>query len=213
MDTQKLIDSLVSEGARKPLPHPYRQTLYWLVGMALWLAAFSIYMGFRSDIFTKSTELLYILEAGNVFLIAISSGLAGFCLSRPDGYQMPRIRYIPFFFLILWGAVAFAGADHISFANILYAAIHCDFHCVLNIFTFSIAPGIAIFLIIRKGAALQPGLAGSMAVLSATAFGYLFMRLVEPNDDPLHLMFSHAIPIAIMCVAGIMAGKYMLRWL
>ncbi|PJB73582.1 MAG: hypothetical protein CO093_00365 [Alphaproteobacteria bacterium CG_4_9_14_3_um_filter_47_13] len=77
---------------------------------------------------------------------------------------------------------------------------------------FGTPPGIAMFLIVRKGAPIQCCWAGSMATWSVTAFGYLCMRLIEQNDNPAHLIVWHALPIVLMCVAGMMMGKYALRW-
>lgn len=54
--------------------------------------------------------------------------------------------------------------------------------------------------------------AGIMAALSVTAFAYVGMRLVEMNDNPAHLIFWHALPVMIMSIAGMLAGRYTLRW-
>ena len=212
MNTERLIDTLVAEGAKKPLPHPFKQTLFWLGGTMVWLVTLSIYQDFRYDIWDKFSDPLYGLELGILFLIAMSSSLAALCMSRPDGHQMPWIRFVPFGFLVLWTAAAFTGASDISWTSIFHTITLCQFSCALHILMFSAPPGIAIFLTIRKGAPIQRYLAGSMATLSVTAFGYLCMRLVELNDNTLHLIVWHALPIMIMCMAGMMAGKYLLRW-
>jgi hypothetical protein len=213
MNTDQLIDKLVAEGAQKPLPHPMKQALFWLLGTLVYLAAFSFYMGFRADIAAKFAEPLYIAELVLMSLTAISAGWAALCLSRPDCCQMPWIKYVPFDFLVLWAAVAFLGAENLNGTTILHTATLCQFDCPWHIFLFSLGPGIALFFLVRKGAPVQPYWAGTMATLSVTAFGYLCMRLVEMNDNPAHLLVWHALPVMIMSIAGMLAGKYTLRWL
>ena len=213
MNTDRLIDKLVAEGAKKPLPHPMKQAMFWLIGTLMYLAAFSVYMGFRADIATKFAETLYIADIVFMSLTAMSAGWAALCLSRPDGCQMPWIKYIPFDFLVLWAAVAFLGAENLNGAKILNTVTLCQFDCTWHILLLSLPPGIVLFLLIRKGAPVQLYWAGIMATMSVTAFAYVCMRVLEMNDSPAHLLVWHALPVMIMSLVGMLAGKYTLRWL
>lgn len=213
MNTDQLIDKLVAEGAQKPLPHPMKQAMFWLAGTLVWLAALSGYNGFRADFAEKLADPFYGLELILLFGMAFSAALAALCLSRPDGHQMPWIKYVPFGFIVPWAVAAFAGASgEISFASICHSMTLGQFDCPWHILLFSAPPGIAMFLIVRRGAPIQCCWAGSMATWSVTAFGYLCMRLIEQNDNPPHLIVWHALPIVLMCIIGMMAGKYALRW-
>jgi len=40
----------------------------------------------------------------------------------------------------------------------------------------------------------------------------MLMRLIEQNDNPAHLIVWHALPIMLMCMAGMMIGKFALKW-
>ena len=62
------------------------------------------------------------------------------------------------------------------------------------------------------GVAINYYWAGVMSTMSVTAFAYLFMRLVEGNDNPAHLIIWHIVPIILMCLLGIYAGRKALRW-
>ena len=212
MNTDQLIDKLVAEGAHKPLPHPMLQALFWLTGTLVYLAALSGYNGFRADIAEKFAETLYFAEVTLLSLTAMSAALAALYLSRPDCRQMPWIKYVPFGFLVFWAAVAFTESEMLNVTNIFYTVTLCEFDCLWYIFLFSTPPGIALFLVIRAGAPVQCYWAGTMATLSVTAFGYLCMRFVEMNDNPAHLLVWHALPVMMMCIAGMIAGKYALRW-
>ncbi|PJB72030.1 MAG: hypothetical protein CO093_03885 [Alphaproteobacteria bacterium CG_4_9_14_3_um_filter_47_13] len=213
MDTDDLIGKLAEEGARKPLLHPVKQTFFWLTGAMLYLVMFAGVSGFRTDIVTKLEQPLYIAELGLLFAMAVTASLAAFYLSRPDNCQKSWIKYLPFGFTVLWAFVAFAnGAGDVGFENLYHFVMLCQFDCPLHILLFSVPPGIAMFLLVRKGATIQCCWAGSMAVWSVTSFGYLCMRLIESNDDPAHLIVWHALPMLFMCMTGILIGKAVLRW-
>ncbi len=213
MDTDQLIDQLASEGPQKPLPRPMKQVLFWLAGTFVWLGATAWYSGFRSDLLGKLVDPLYITELGLLFGMAFSSAIAALCLSRPDGYQKPWVKYIPFAFILPWAAAAFSGATgDITFTSICHSMTLGQFDCPWHILLFSAPPGVVMFLIIKRGAPIQCYWAGSMATWSVTSFGYLCMRLVEQNDNPAHLIVWHALPIVLICMMGMMLGKILLRW-
>ena len=212
MNTDQLIDKLAAEGAQKPLPHPIKQILFWTLGALVYLAAFCLFLGFRDDIAVKLAEPLYIAELILMSLAALSAACAAVYLSRPDCGQMPWIKYVPFGFVVLWAAVAFLGFKNFGGLQIVDIANQYNIDCPLTIFLFSLPPGIVMFLLIRKGAPMQLCWAGIMATLSVTAFAYVGMRLVEMTDNPVHLLFWHALPVMIMSIAGMLAGKYTLRW-
>jgi len=213
METKKLIQKMVGEGAQKPLPHPMCQTAYWLIGILIYLGILGGYHGLRADIGEKLYGLFYVSEIILLMGIGIFSALAAFCLSRPDAHQKPWIKYVPFMLIVPWAIIAFIGSvGDLSFTNLSYAMSLSRFDCLSHIALFSIPPGIGIFLIVRMGAPIQCCSAGTMATLSVTAFGYMLMRLIEQNDNPAHLIVWHALPTMLMCVAGMMIGKVALKW-
>lgn len=207
-----LVADMVAEGAKKPLPHPFKQLALWLIVVAAYSIPVFAYSGFRADIAQKLTEPVYILELALLFLITFSATFAALCLSRPDCHQMPRIRYIPFGLLFFWAITAFAGASDISWTNICSTVSLGQVDCLWHILLFSALPVIAMFLVIRKGAPTECCWAGTTATWSVTSLAYLYMRLVEMTDNPLHLIVWHALPIVMMCMVGMIAGKYALRW-
>ncbi|MBI1285402.1 MAG: DUF1109 family protein [Thiobacillus sp.] len=212
MDTKQLIDQLVIEGAQKPLPGPMRQTLVWLAGTSLYVTTLTAYNGVRSDIADKLGNPRFALELVLLFAIASSAALAAFCLSRPDAHQKPWLRFVPLGFLVLWAMTAFSGAPELTAADILQSLTAGQFDCPWNILMLSVPPGVVMFLIIRRGATIRCCWAGGMATLGATSLGYLWMRMIEQNDNLAHLIVWHAVPILLMCVVGMMAGHMALRW-
>ena len=213
MNTDELVKRFVDEGAGKPLLHPMQQSLLWLAGILFYLFIFLFFDGFRPDLDEKLGLTSFMFELFLLFLIATSATIAAFCLSRPDGFQKPWIKYLPIPLLVVWAIIAFAGAgSEIGFQHLWNSASLRQFDCPSHIILFSLLPGVAIFILVRMGAAIHYNWAGIMATLSVTSFAYLFMRLVENTDNPAHLIVWHAIPIMLMCLIGMFVGRRVLRW-
>jgi hypothetical protein len=213
MKTENLINKLIDEGPKKPLPHPLKQTFYWLIGIVIYLILFATYNGFRSDITEKLREIPYVIEIILLFGIGTSSALTTLCLSRPDGHQMPWLKLVPFGFILLGVIAAFIGSTaEISVHNFAHSMTLKQFNCPMDIILFSALPGMALFFIVRIGITIQCCWAGTMATLSVTSFGYLLMRLIEPIDNPAHLIVWHVMPIIMICILGMMIGKLVFKW-
>lgn len=212
MNIDQLINRLAAEGAQKPLPHPIKQAAFWLFGTVVYLVMLSSYSGLRSDVNNRLDDPVYALELALLSGVAVSASFAALCLSRPDSYQMPYLKYVSFGFLAGWALAAFTGSESFDWNQIFDAMTLGQIDCVWHITLFSLPPAIAIFMIARRGATIQWCWAGGMATLAVTAFAYLCMRLIEQTDNPAHLIVWHAMPILSLCVLGMMAGMFLLRW-
>ncbi|KAA3640479.1 MAG: DUF1109 domain-containing protein [Proteobacteria bacterium] len=213
MKTENLIQKLIDEGPQKPMPHPIKQTTYWLLGMMFYLLIFSGFAGLRADITEKFLSLHFVIELILIVTIGIFSALSAFCLARPDGQQLPGLKIVPFALIVMWLLLTFSSSgDLVNGQNLVHSISLRQFDCPLHIALFSLPPGIALFLFVRMGATTQFYWAGSMATLSVTSFGYLLMRLIEPNDNLAHLIIWHILPIMVICLFGMIIGKLILKW-
>ncbi|MGY8815053.1 MAG: NrsF family protein [Gammaproteobacteria bacterium] len=213
MNADELIRQFADEGANKPLLNPRLQALLWVVCISIYLLLFLVFGGFRPDISEKLASTEFMLELSILFLIGSSATFAAFCLSRPDGFQLPWVKYVPFPLIIIWLLVAFFSAGSGMGVQNLWQSVNLErYDCPLHILFFSTLPVIVIFFLIRMGVAINYYWAGVMSTMSVTAFAYLFMRLVEGNDNPAHLIIWHIVPIILMCLLGIYAGRKALRW-
>lgn len=213
MELDKLISQLSDKGALKPLPSPFIQALIWISGAFIYLLVAGLYFGLRSDISEKSGDPYFVAELLLLLVIATVSALATCCLSRPDSHQKPWIKYVPFALIVPWAITALANATgELSFVNLIHTAGLSRYDCPWHIAVFSLPPAIALFFIVRAGATIRCCWAGGMATLSVTSAAYLMMRLVEQNDNPAHLFVWHALPIMLMCMAGMIIGRLILKW-
>lgn len=211
MDTDALILDLARKGARRPLPGLWRQMSLWLAGMFIWLGAVACYSGFRPDLTDKMMQLLYPAELALLFGLGVALARGALALSRPDRGQRSGVFLIPALFLFAWIPVALSGMSPMTDQSAAQAFDARHFDCLACILTLCVPPGIAMFLTVRLGAPIRTIRAGGMAAASAAAFSYLGMRLLEANDDPLHLLIWHAAPVLTLSLIGMAAGKILLR--
>ena len=212
MDTDNFIDNLVTQGAHKPMPSVLKQAALWLILSALWLAIMIAHAGLRPDLADKLAQPFYIPELILLLVVAITAALTALCLSRPDGLQIKWIKFAPFGFLIAWAIAAFFDMAPMGTPRLTEIMDPRQFDCVGCILTCCLPPAIAMFFIVRMGAPTHSGQAGAIAAFSATALAYFCMRLIEANDHPLHLLIWHALPVLILSLVGLLAGKAFLRW-
>lgn len=211
MDNNAFINSLIDEGARKALPHPLKQTALWLSGTLLYLLGVLFYEGLRPDILGRLADSRYLLELAVLFAAAIIAASSALCLARP-GNQIGILRGSLIALLGIWILVAFWNNPGLSWDFFSEASKAIAYDCVACIMFMAVPPGIAMFFMICKGVTINPLQAGSLATLAVTIFAYLCMRLIEPTDNPGHLILWHAIPVALMCGFGTMLGYFTLHW-
>lgn len=85
--------------------------------------------------------------------------------------------------------------------------------CAVATCGLAVAPGLALFVALRRGVPLAPASSGALASGSALLVAYLAMRLHCPNDDGWHLLVWHTLPIVpVMAVGALIGVLWLTRW-
>jgi len=84
--------------------------------------------------------------------------------------------------------------------------------CLLSIPLFALPMLIAEILALRQGAPTQPALAGAVAGLFAGGVAAAIYAAHCPDDSPLFVALWYSLGIAIVALAGGLAGRIALRW-
>jgi hypothetical protein len=86
------------------------------------------------------------------------------------------------------------------------------FTCLVSIPMLSAAPLAGALLALRDAAPTRPALAGAAAGLMAGAVGALFYGLHCTDDSPLFFSVWYLLAIGLVALAGVAAGRALLRW-
>lgn len=212
--TNDLISRLVEDvESTTPMQKPLNDFFIGLAASLFFLIILSILLGIRPDIIQKFTETTYLLELLFSFITAIVAGIATMWLALPDVRQQSWIRWAPFIplaALVIVNLKIYYSADWQWSSQ--ESGLNSGIACATHFFLYAIVPGAVYFFLLKRGASTKCCWAGSTALLSVSSMAYFSLRIIEPADHIIHILYWHWIPLFLIPLAGMMAGKVLLRW-
>ncbi|MGB7649921.1 MAG: DUF1109 domain-containing protein [Gallionella sp.] len=208
------IDDFITQLAQQPPPrragaHPFAISANWLAYatsyflIALWVS------GVRPDLGVQLQRAEFVAELVLLFGLALTSSVSAALLAFPDSFQKSAWTKLPLLLLLalLLTLLAAYLADNPPAPQPLHS-----WQCTMAIVMVAIIPGVWTLWVMRRFAAIQRGMAGSVAVLFAFSVSALWLRLHELNDSISHVIYWHYLPMLIFAIVGWWLGKRVLRW-
>lgn len=205
MKTENLIKQLVL--ACKPikrLDSPASRFFRWLLVSVFFVVAATLLFGLRPDLGLASMRIGFALQALSASGLAVLSALSAFILSVPDR-KRPWLAMVPVITLVLWLATIANG-----FLLVENVRGGIGLSCVRDIVLFALLPGLLLFRMLRRAAPLEPGRVGVLAALGVAALGAAGIQFICMNDDPLHTLLWHWLPVSLAGAAGLAIGRMIL---
>ena len=213
MRTEDLIQELVSEVRPVERLRPVAaRLLAWVVLAALSFGVVLFLMGVRRDLGDGADQADFAFEAALLIMTAMSAAIGALVISIPGAERSPMVRWAPVIAAlasVLWaaGELVYAAAVGAPTGRLTFA-----WHCVYKTASVGAIPGIALFLMVRRGAPLRAAWAGLLAVLATAAVGVLGANVICPNDRPLHMLLWHVAPLMLFAGLGAALGAWLLKW-
>ena len=213
MKTEDLIRTLAAD-ARSPvrrLPRPAVRVGLWLCFSVPWIAIVVALMGLRADLTIKVEEPRWLLEQGAALMTAMTAAMAAFCAGVPG---RPRWEHtVPLAPVALWIGLLGAGClTDWSLADRQGLALHVDWACVPGIVTVGLVPGIAMAIMLRRGAPLAPVLSVGLGGLAAAALADFGLRLFHAQDASLMVLIGQVGTVAALTAFSAAFGRRLVRW-
>lgn len=209
MKSEELVRSLVGElrPVRRLRGAAWR-TFLW-AGLALLCVGLGTYaLGPRGDLSLKLRQPSYLLENGALLLLFALSAWCALRLSIPGLAENQLSRFWPVLGLILWCAlVGIRAVQGVHAATSGAAFVLTGVPCIARMGVLGLAPGVAVFFMVRRGAPLHPGWSGLWALLSASAVAMLGTQVLCPRDEPLHVLVWHLGPVLLTGLLGFALGR------
>lgn len=201
METKNLIQKLSNDHKKvKPVESVPVQFLKWILISILCLLAGIGTLGLREDWqFLFKTPLLLLQN----ILLLISFISVGFCalnLARPGRLTIKIITLSLLTPIIMWGAVLLIMILTDSYQP--QKAFKISFGCIKDILIIGMLPGAALFFFISRGVILKRFLSGLMSTLAFLMIGAWAVQFTCHNDDPLHIVIWHFLPIIVLALIG-----------
>jgi hypothetical protein len=212
MDTERLIRTLAADGG----PPAASMSRAWLVATvaSIVVAAivFFIAIGPRPDIAAAAETPRFLFKFVATLALLATAFAALKRLARPDASirsALPMLLVAPGLLLIAVGAEMLAvPADQLRDRWIGSNSLLCMTFIPL----IGIGPLVAFLFVLRHGAPTRPSLAGAVAGLVAGGLAATFYAAHCTDDSPLFVATWYPIAIAMLAIAGAVAGRLFVRW-
>ena len=208
---EQLIKTLSDDTAKLlPAPHPFLQSIKWTIAAAVYLSVALMIFGLRPDIMQAILNPWFVIELVALFGIFVATSVSTALLAFPDLYQKRIIAFAPILMFALFLVVIFLtwGAEDYPPASLPSHTYECTF-CIILV---SMLPAVWTFYSLRKFASIHYRMAGSLALLSASSIGALWLRLYEVNDSIVHVVEWHYLPMLVIGIIGLWLGEVILKW-
>ena len=209
MNTDRLIEHL-ADGLSpvQPLVRPGFRAFIWLCGALPFLAILALSMMSRADVAPNGTGLGFVGPQVVAVVTGILAAWAAFRSVIP-GYS--RTTFI-------WPVVA--GMAWIGFLatqtpqgqlGTTLAASH-EWMCVAIIVLSSGPLLAALWLMLRRGAPLNPGVTAALAALAASALANVAACVAQPHPNNGVTLIWHGATIAVLVTIAAVTGHLGLKW-
>jgi hypothetical protein len=212
MKTDDLIRAMTSDLAPPGPSIETRFAVAFLPGVLVALALFAVTLGPRGDLALVASDMRFLFKFVVTLLLALCSALLVWRLVRPGapaGLQIAALTLVP---LVLAAGV-------LAELFVLPTSSWCPklvgsngLVCILSIPFFALPMLIAEIFALRQGAPTRPTLTGVVAGLFAGGVAAAIYAAHCPDDSPLFIALWYSLGIAIVALAGGLAGRLALRW-
>jgi hypothetical protein len=213
MRTEDLISTLAAD-TRTPIRRlrpPSMRLGLWLAVSVPWLAFVVAFMGLRPDLALKIGEPRWMVEQAAALLTAVAAAMAAFCAGVPGRPRWERVT--PVLPLLLWIGMIGAGClrDWILLGpqGLVFQA---DWACLPGIVMVGLVPGIAMAVMLRRGAPIAPVLSVGLGGLGAAALADFGLRLFHAQDASLMVLVWQVGTVALLTVLSATVGRHLVRW-
>ncbi len=202
----QLTDDLVET---KPLMHPIKRGVIWLIVASIYAYGCVMFLGVRHDLMNAlTTNSAYLFEIVLMSAIAISAGLGSLFLCVPDmrgknwlKALAPTLAAV----FISWSVI------RANIEGLHLQGLHWD-HCFVDSMLIGALPAALIMFFTMRGATIYPRTQAIFNITAIAAIGYLGLRITCSMDTVGHAGIYHLAPfIVIGLLIGILA-KRIFRW-
>lgn len=211
MKTEELIRVLAADGSRPvaPIAHALLRALG--LGIVASVALFLLLLRPRPDIGQAFYTVPFAFKLVFALGVVASAGMFLTEAARPVSVFRWRWPLILAPLLLLCGVLVELA---IMPAQTWPARLigHNARHCVSLIPLLSLPPAAFLLAALRRGAPLNPRLAGAIAGLVSGGVGALLYALTCPDDSPLFVGTWYSIAITVVTGVSAYVGARLLRW-
>lgn len=203
---EKLIESLVADHqARKPIPSRSLTFFKWALIVILCLAVGISGLGLREDWRILFSQWSLLLQNLFILFSFFFSAWLVLGLGRP-GIELKRKSFIFLsLFILCWSVLLILIGVSEGYSLAQFRRFSPS--CIRDILIIGVIPGMALFFLLRSGVYTQRFLSGVLGIGAALGVGAWGVQFTCHNDDPIHILLWHFLPLLVLASLGLWVGK------
>lgn len=212
MRTSELIDALAADAATPPTRLGRAFAVGLALGMALAGLVFAVKLGPRPDFVDALGTLRFPFKFVVTCAFGAAAALLALRIARPGASLRAGLIALGLAAALL--AVGVAAELAVTPASSWMPRLigRNWLVCLINVPILSALPLGALLMALRRGAPASPTRAGAVAGVLAGAMGATFYAAQCPDDSPLFVAVWYTLAVALVTIAGAVAGSRALRW-
>jgi hypothetical protein len=176
-----------------------------------WIVLVVSQMGLRSDLATKLGEVRWLVEQGAALMVALTAAIAAFCAGVPGRPHWERAA--PVLPLLVWLSTLGIGCmEEFLSPGPQGFDFQTDWACLPGIVMVGVVPGMAMAVMLRRGAPMAPLLSVGLGGLAASALADFGLRLFHTTDASLMVIVWQVGTVALLTTLSALLGRRLLRW-
>jgi hypothetical protein len=208
--TEDLIRQLSSGLAPlPPLRRPFLRAFAWTTGTLIYVVAVVLWMTPADG--AAGRGVLFTLQQLAALATAITAAAAAFSMTIPGRGRATMLAAIAAG--SAWAGLVLAGCiqDWMA-AGRAGLAPGTDWPCVAGIPLTALIPGLALAMMLRRGAPLAPRTTAALGALGVASLASLGMCVAQPHERDMVVLVWHGTTIGVVTVLAAIAGRSILNW-
>ena len=208
--TDDLIHQLSSGLApAPPLRRPFLRAAAWAAGAFIYVAVVVLWMTPADG--AAGRGLLFTFQQLAALTTAITAAAAAFSMTIPGRGRAAMLVAIAMG--SAWAGLVLAGCiqDWMA-AGRAGIVLRTDWPCVVGIPLTGLVPGIALAVMLRRGAPIAPRATTALGALGVASLASLGMCVAQPHERDIIVLVWHGATIAVVTVLAAIAGRSILHW-
>lgn len=212
METDELIQRLAQQNSPvRPLPSPWTRVALWLAIALPSMAVIVFAMSPRSDLAAKAMDLRFVIEQFGALATGVAAAAAAFASTIPGLDR--RLLLVPIAPLALWlGSLGQGCVQDWVQRGAAGLSLQPDWICFPAIILVGAIPGVAMAVMLRRGAPLTPHITAALGGLAAAGLGNFGLRLFHVQDASIMVLVWQVGTVMVLSALAGSVGHYLLNW-
>jgi hypothetical protein len=197
--------------AAPPLRRPFLRSLAWTTGAGIYVALVVMWMAPPDAVMARWADPSFTVQQVAALVTTFTAAAAALSMTIPGRGRIAAsvavLAASVWVGLVLYGCVQ----DWIA-AGSAGLALRDDWACVAGIPLTAAVPGLALAVMLRRGAPLQPRATTALGALGVASLASLGMCAVQPHERDIIVLVWHSTTIAGVSALAAISGHSILNW-